>query len=431
VPPKFRIPACDSILVAVTRNPEFRFARSDEIGDIARLVAHSFPGPTRTREWWQDQLAAPVYGGGAGTLLVGFDGARPAAALQVHPLRQWVAGTALATAGIGSVAVSPTHRRRRLGADLVSAALRAARERGDTASALYPFRTAFYQQLGYGTSGSVVQMLVPPASLPDSPERQAVELLDSERARQDGLALYGRWARTQNGQLERNSRLWQQLTTPHDSVLVGHRNEAGELDGYALALYRTDLPVTQRYLEVEELVWTTPAARRGLLAWLASLGDQWPYVMIRSLPAHGLLNVVREPVLPPGSAPNWRLWSPAATLLGGTMFRLLDVEAGWRQRAVNAAPVFRCTVEVTDAQLKENTGRWQLAFEDGATAVKPDGTAACNLRLDISTLSRLYTGALAPTDAFAAGLLECDVPEELPALDGLLSLPQPWTFDRF
>jgi predicted acetyltransferase len=410
---------------------QYRFARADEIGRVARLIAHSFPGAARTPEWWQGQLGSPIYGGGADTLFIGMDGERHAAALQLHPLQQWVGGEALDTAGVGSVAVSPAHRRRGIGAELVTAALRAAHERGHAASALYPFRSAFYQQLGYGHSGEVLQYQVPPAMLPDAEERLRVGVLDGDRARAEAAALYAVWARTQNGQLERGERVWRELAGQRDTVMVGYRSAAGALEGYALAVYRPDLPPHQRYIEVDELVCTTPAAERGLLGWIASLGDQWPYALVRALPSQRLLDRIREPRLPSGSAPNWRLWAPAATLLTGTMSRILDLRTAWQRRRVPAAAGVAYALQVHDAQIAANAGGWLLSLEDGHAALERSGTAPCTLRLDISTLSRMYTSALPATAALHAGLLECDRPDLLPLLDTLLALPQPWTFDRF
>jgi predicted acetyltransferase len=410
---------------------QYRFAVADEIADVARLVAHSFPGAARPPAWWQDQLSDPLYGGGPETLFLGADGGRTVAALQLHPLRQWVAGEALPVAGVGTVAIAPTHRRRRLGAALVAAALRAARERGDAASALYPFRTSFYHRLGYGLAGEALQYQVPPLALPDSAERRLVELLESEGARREALDLYGRWARAQTGQLERGERVWTHVCAAPDRALLGYRARGGGLEGYGLVVYRTDLPRPKRFLEVEELVWTSPEARRGLYGWLGSLGDQWEQLLIRALPSHRFTDWIVEPRLPHGAAPPWGLWAPAATLLLGPMFRLVDMPAAWALRRVPPGSPLTMTLEVTDAQIEENRGSWRLVLDGGRVVVERHATAELTLRLDVSTLSRLFIGSLSPTAALDAGLLACDRPDLLPALDAALALPEPWTFDRF
>lgn len=408
-----------------------RYARADEVPTVARLVAHSFPGPTRTQAWLEEQLREPRFGGGTDTLRVGELRGRIVGAFQLHPLRQWVGGARLPMAGVGTVAISPVHRKRRLAEQLVASGLRAARERGDLVSALYPFRVGFYHRLGYGNAGIVEQWQVPASSLPDSPERMRVELLEDDAARAQALALYGEWARAQNGQLERTPRMWSYVLSQADRALVGYRAADGALTGYAVVAYRTDLKRRDRFLEVEELVWTTQSSRRGLLAWLGSLGDQWEQVLLRALPAHRLQDWLREPRLPADTAPPWQLWSPAATLLMGPMFRLLDVAGAWEHRSIAGMAGVSTVFEITDAHLPENAGRWLLTLEGGRASLVRDGSAHATIRLDIATFSRLYIGALSPGAAFAAGLLECDRPDLLPALDAALALPEPWLFDRF
>jgi predicted acetyltransferase len=415
----------------LSETPTFRFARSDEIGDVARLVSHSFPGPARSVEWIRGQLEAPRFGGGADTLLIGEDARGVAAACQLHPLRQWVGGEELRCAGIGTVAVSPVHRRRRVGGQLLTAALRAAAERGDVVSALYPFRVSFYRDLGYGHAADALQYQVAPDALADAPERSNVELLEADSGRAEALSLYNQWVRTQTGQLTRTPQMWKDQVPKHDRALVGYRAASGQLEGYALAIYRADLPAAERYLEIDELVWTTPESRRGLYAWIASLGDQWRQVLVRALPSHRLGDWISEPRLPPGSAPLWQLWAPAATLLAGTMFRILDVQRVWERRRVAEDAAIDIAFRVHDAQLDGNCGTWRMVSENGAVHVERGGAAPCTVQLDISTLSRIFIGAQPITAAVDAGLAACDRPELLQSADRALALPEPWTFDRF
>lgn len=407
----------------------YRFADPAAIPDLARLVAHSFPGAHRTPEWWTEQLRAPLYGGGADTTFVAESTAGAVGVLQLHGLRQWVGGEALAVAGVGSVAISPTHRRRGIAAQLVTQALRAARYRGDVGAALYPFRTSFYRGLGFGQAGDVLQYQVAPAALEDSGERARVELVEDAAGRDAVLELYNRWAATQTGQLVRESRLWTHLCTAPGRTLV----TCG--DGYALVTGRTDLPPERRYLEVDELVWTTQAARRALYGWLASLGDQWQQLLLRALPSQRLGDWLSEPRLPRGSAPGWALWEPAATLMAGPMFRLVDVQAAWALRTVVPTSPALLKLELADAQIEDNAGAWTLVIEDGhvlfeRTATQSRGSVPM-LRTDVSTLSRIYIGAITAMAACQAGLADCDRPELLAPIDDALALPEPWTFDRF
>lgn len=408
-----------------------RFASDADIGVVVRLIRHSFPSPARTPETVEVMLRTPRFGGGTDTLLVGELDGRIAGALQLHPIRQWIGGACLPMAGVGSVTISPAFRRRGLAEQLVAAALRAARARGDVVSALYPFRVGFYHRLGYGNAGVAEQWLIPPRTLPDSPERLQVELLETDAERGEALAFYNHWARSQNGQLVRTPGMWTYLIGQPDRAVAGYRDASGSLAGYAVVAYRTDLPRRDRFLEVDEIVWTTPAARRALYGWLASLADQWDQLLVRALPSHRMQDWVSEPRLPHDAAPPWLLWSPAATLMMGPMFRLIDMAPAWQHRGIAGAADMSIALDVEDAHLPDNAGRWTLSFEGGAASIARGGDARVTLRLGIATLSRIYIGAVAPTAAAAAGLLECDRPEMLPALDAALALQEPWLFDRF
>lgn len=412
----------------------FRYALAEEVPVVGRLASHSFPAASRPPEWWTDQLQRPLYGGGHDSIWVGEEaGGGLAAACQMHPLQQWIAGESLPCMGLGTVAIAPTHRRRGLAGQLVTAGLRAARERGDLVSALYPFRISFYARLGYGLAGEALQYRVAPDCFPDSDERLRVELVDGAPQRAEVREAYAAWAPTQTGQVQRTTRLWEHLLSPADRALFAYRGASGRVEGYALLIYRTDLAPQDRFLEVEELVCTTDAARSGLYAFLGSLGDQWRQILLRARPSDRLADRLQEPRLPPGAAPGWGLWFPAATLLYGPMFRLVDLAGAWARRRVEPDVSLTVALDVQDEQIADNAGPWRLRLQGGRAVAERGGagTADLSLRLSVSTLSRLFVSALTPGAAVAAGLAEADRPQLLPSLERALRLPEPWTFDRF
>ncbi len=408
---------------------QYRFARPEEVPQLARLIAHSFIG--RTHDFWLEQLQNPPHGGGPASLFAAFADDRPVAALQIHPLKQWIGGAALPMAGIATVTVSPAHRQKGLGATLMQQALHAAAERGDVASALYPFRVSFYRKLGYGTAGEVLQYQASPDAFPAAEQRLRCELLDTPAAIDAALVLYHHWIRTQTGQIERTSQSWQNEVSAPDTGLIGYRNSQGQLEGYALVHYRADLPPEKRFLDVNELVWTTPAARTGLYGWLASLGDQWQRIMVRALRSHHLTEILHDVRLPRKTTTVWGLWAGAGVQMTGPMFRLVHLPRAWEQRATAAAEPLAVSLYVRDEQLPQNNGAWTLEIADNKAQLKPEAKGQWSITLDVSTLSRLYISALQPSVAFEAGLLQCDRPERLPLLDAALRLPEPWMFDRF
>jgi predicted acetyltransferase len=413
----------------------FRYLHQDELGAVARLITHSFPHQTRTVEWWSEQLRYTLFGGGTEVLWVGEEAGKIVAACQLHRLHQWIGGAELPVMGMATVTIAPTHRRRGLAGELVASGLRAARERGDAASALYPFRASFYRKAGYGLAGEVHQYRVAPESIASGGDRTRVEMAETPAALAELRDLYRRWAVTQTGQMTRSERVWEHLLASPDHTAALVRDASGAPSGYALVTYRVDLPIPDRFLEVDEIAWLDTAARDGLLAWLGSLGDQWHQILIRALPEQRLDDFIQEPRLPVGSAPGWGLWFPSATVLRGPMFRLLDLPAAFDLRSVVPGAPVTVALDVQDTVFPENQGGWQLRLEEGHAKLERagnDSAAEIAIRLDIEALARLYIGALTPSAALRSGrlIVERGV-DRLPELDRALALPRPWTFDRF
>lgn len=411
----------------------FRPARWDEISEVARLEVQSFPSAEHGISWWEDFLGGGPHGG-IESLWVGEEGGRLVAACQLHWLRQWIGGVAIRVMGLGSVAIAPTHRRRGLATRLLIAGFEHARERGDMASALYPFRASYYQKLGYGMAGEAYQYQVPPEVLPDSrEERLRVRMVHSEADFAAMQQVYTAGARLQAGQLDRSERMWRKIWNGSDGAAVVYRGESGEPEGYAVVRYRADLPITERYLEVEERIWLTIGAQRGIYAWLSSLGDQWRELVYRAHPEEGFGDRLNEPRLPLLSAPSWGLWFPSATLLRGPMFRLLDVPGALALRTIAEDNDLTVALRVEDEQIPENRGPWKVRFGDGRLEVErfTDGAVDATLTLSVRALSRIFVGALYPWQAVSGGWAVVDRPEIVPLLDRAFRVPSPWMFDRF
>ncbi|HEX5724957.1 MAG TPA: GNAT family N-acetyltransferase [Longimicrobiaceae bacterium] len=412
----------------------FRPARPDEVDEVARLEMHSFPSPTRTQKTWEEWLQNGPHGG-LEALWVAEEDGRLVGACQLLWLRQWIGGEPLRVMGLAAVAIAPTHRRRGLAGRMLVAGFEHARERGDVASALYPFRASFYEELGYGLAGEAHQYQLPPSLLPDDKQgRLRVLMVDGEADEAAMHAVYREAARVhQTGQLERTPRSWKSVWGREDQAAVLYRGEGGKPEGYAIVRYRADLPVDRRFLEVEERVWLTIGAQRGIYAWLSTLGDQWRELVYRAHPEEGFGDRISEPRLPLLANPGWGLWFPSATLLRGPMFRLLDVCEALRARNVVGDVELTLVLEVDDEHIPENRGPWRVRVAHGRMEVEPHtgGAADARLRLPVDTLSRIYIGALAPWQAVAGGLAEIDRPELIRTLDHALLVPKPWTFDRF
>ena len=412
----------------------FRPARPDELEDVARLEAHSFPTPGRGPRWWIDFLSNGPHGG-LESLWVAEEAGRLVGACQLLWLRQWVAGVALPVMGLAGVAISPTHRRRGLAQRMLVAGFEHARERGDVASALFPFRASFYEDLGYGLAGEAHQYQLPPSLLPDDKaERMKVRLVDTPEDVEAMKGVYAEAARLlQTGQLDRTDRSWRGSWGADEQAAVVYWNDDGVPEGYCIVKYRADLPLDRRYLEVEERAWLSIGAQRGIYGWLSTLGDQWREIAYRAHPEEGFGDRIKEPRLPLLQAPSWRLWFPSATLVRGPMFRVLDVCDALKIRALASEAELTLKLEIDDPQVPENRGPWRVRMEGGAMQVEHwiGGRCDAELAMPIQTLSRIFVGAIAPWQALAGGLATLNGGDVVKMLDRAFEVPKPWMFDRF
>jgi len=412
----------------------FRPAQPDEVEEVARLEAHSFPAPGRTHKWWEEFLTCGPHGG-LESLWVAEEHDRLVGACQLLWLRQWIGGVAMPVMGLAAVATSPTHRKRGMAGRMLTAGFEHARERGDIGSALYPFRASFYESLGYGLAGEAHQYQVPPSYLPDDKEERArVRLVDTPEEEAAMHRVYAEAARrVTTGQLDRTPRSWRKSWGSDDQAAVVYYGEDDEPEGYCIVRYRADLPVNTRFLEVEERAWLTIGAQRGIYAWLSTLGDQWREIVYRAHPEEGFGDRIAEPRLPLLSAPSWRLWFPSATLLRGPMFRVLDIPDALRMRPLATDAELTLRLEIDDGQLAENRGPWTVRMEGGAMQVEEyrGGRVDARMAMNMETFSRIFVGAIAPWQAVVNGLATLEGADVLKTVDLALEVPKPWTFDHF
>lgn len=370
-----------------TQNPggrEIRRVSDKEFLDTGRpLQAYSFgPSPT-PRGWYERQRAELPFRDGHETLVAFSDG-RAAAVATAMPMRQHVRGSVLPMAGVCSVTAHPEARRQgharalldRLHADMAEA--------GHVVATLYPFRSSFYQRVGYvglpkprrvRLFGDGLTTLPRPL---DAPDRTDVTL----RRIGDGFADYQRVCAGL-------------LAERHGFCLLPDPLEAkiASDDRHWLAVaWDGDEPVgAVTYtiggqgadLVAEGFLYRTPAARALLLGWLGRHVDQ-------------VASFVLE--VPPDARPE--LWLADAHYDDETqvavpnhnppMARVLSVEG----LAGLAAGPDAVTLRVTDDALL--AGDWTLDGRGGALEVRrggdPTGTVTA------PGLAGLVYGVLDPAD---------------------------------
>jgi predicted acetyltransferase len=331
--------------------------------------------------------------------------------LVLYPLIAFVRAQKVPITGIGSVCVSPEHRRQGVAEALMRSALREMRQAGQAFSSLYAWRGSYYRKFGYGVTEVVHQLAISPSILPAStetrwvrrsmlPDRPAVEALYERVAQQGHFALH----RTHEWWTQR---LW---TYPGDWVVYEGKRR-GQIEGYLY--YETDTThgPFKLAMTLSEFVAATPAAHRGLVGYLASLADQVNEIHHAAPADGGWLAILKSAQnLRPGA--EIAAYSDSGGIANGAMLRVNDVKL-----ALDGFPIWpgargETALEVDDAVLPQNSRIYRLRASEGRLSCRVQESRGRSRRrlpriaLGADMLGPLLAGTIPPTRAFDMGLVD-------------------------
>lgn len=388
------------------RPPALRYrpARRTDIEILADLAARAYRVASleQRREFYTDH---PRFG--LRDVRVGELDGRIVSSLVLYPFTTLVRGQRIPLAGVGSVAVSPEHRRRGIGEALVRLALRELRARGVPFSALYPFRASWYRRLGWGMAELVHQYAITAADLPPSDEARRVRRLmppDRERVQ----ALYDRAANGGHFALARGEAWWQRRLWNYPGEWLVYEPRRGTIEGYLYYEPDGTKGPFKLALSVMELVALTPEAHRGLIGHLAGLADQVEEIHVATRADHVWAALLRDPRnLHPGAEIG--AFRDTGNLAHGALLRVVDVKAALESLPLATHARGELRLELADPVLPANARAWRVRSDDGRLVVAPAGargTARVRARLGVETLASVLAGTLGARAAAEAGLLE-------------------------
>jgi predicted acetyltransferase len=340
------------------------------------------------------------------------------------PMLLTIPGGELPAAGVTSVGVMPSHRRRGILTQLMRRELDEALGRGEPLSILWASEEPIYGRFGYGVSTlkASINAERDRIAFRGEPESAArVRLIDAEEAARALPPIWDRAQKERPGMFARSPEWWQEYRLPdpeHRRGGAGPRFIALlELDGSpeAHALYRVRESWEEGFstsrLLVIEAVGTTPLAEREIWRFLFGI-DLIARVQSNFLPVdHPLMLAVTE---------SRRL---GMRVSDGLWLRILDVERALESRSYAAED--ELILELDDEFLPDNAGTWTLEAGQGGASLSRGGDAV--LRLDVRDLASAYLGAFSFSQLAASGLVDELEPGAIDRADSLFRTPRaPW-----
>jgi predicted acetyltransferase len=355
-----------------------------------------------------------------------FDGACLAGTLWSFPAELAMPGGTTVPADAVSIAtVRPTHRRRGLLTNMLQTDLRAARERGELVSILYPAEYPIYGRFGFGpaTEQASYRLDRATAHFKGSPQGR-VELVEPPRMRELAPQIFDRFRRDRPGQIDRQPINWDirlglqpvpwnpDQKPPRCAVLW---SPDGAAAGYLL--YRVEghwegrVPAGR--LEVAELIATSSDAYLGLWRYCCEVD------LIGEVTAD--TRSLDEPL-------GWLLDNPRAALkqtqrIDSLWLRPLDVSRTLAaRRYVSEA---RVVIDVADPS---GLSGGRFALEGGPTgATCSPGQQSADLSMGLPALGTLTLGGVSPRLLAEAGWIEEHTPGALDTAERLFRWPiTPW-----
>jgi predicted acetyltransferase len=329
-----------------------------------------------------------------------------------------VGGNLLETDMIASVSVPPDQRRRGYANGMLTAGLRAARERNLPLSILWPYSIPFYNRLGYGifTNGNLLE-------LPLQEMQNFDEMRLTRRMVPEDLPamqrLYTRELKRHSGWIERTETEWKLrvvqndfLTWPEKLEGVVVPGEDGELLGYLIYSLTPANAALKNCVIVYEWVDDAiqPTGLRALAGYVAAQRAQATYMRYTAPLDFPIHHTFGERYAERPDRNTEFIYRDSWMGGAGMMGRLVHATEAFKQRGYPKGVKGACVIRIQDSQLPENEIPFLLEIEDGKGYVfdKP-ATTAFTATADVRTWSELYSNSLTARDAWRLGRLKADL----------------------
>ena len=382
----------------------YRPARRADVEALAELGARAYrvSSVEKRREFYTDHPRFDLR-----DVRVVEAGGSIVASLVLYPFDAYVRGTKVQLAGVGSVAVSPEHRRRGVADALMRSALHDLRERGTAFSMLYAFRTSFYRKHGYGVAELVHQLAFAPSNLPASEEALRVRRL-TQGDRPAVQALYEEVAAARGHfALARRPQWWSERLWNYPGEWLVYEGRGGTIEGYLHYEVDSSNGAFKLALTLTEFLAATPEAHRGLVGHLASLSDQVVEIHHAAPADNAWLAILKTAQnLRPGA--EIAVFSDTGGVANGAMLRITDVEKALQSLPVAPDARGEIVLDVHDDVIAGNARTWRVVARDGRLAVSAASRAGARLpRLSLTAerLGPILAGTLSPTRAAEMGLI--------------------------
>lgn len=279
--------------------------------------------------------------------------------------------------GVGGVATFPEYRREGHMRKLLPFVLKAAYDRGDVLSSLFPFSHPFYRKFGFECCGPIQQCEVGLHAFQKMPWKGHVRQYLPGEDFSEIKQIYAAFQKTHNFLCDRDDAHWRYRLNKDPYVTHQHTylwyDDSGVPQAYCILKHEDDKNYT-----VLDWGYTNPSALRGLFGFFRVLEPSGEKISFKLPMDAELFCLIPEP------------YDVSIQYKNCGMLRVVNAEKAlklypWQVPAV--------TIRVADEALAENTHTFCVCCEDDQCVVTIDDEAQPDLECSIQALSQLLLGA--------------------------------------
>ena len=414
---------------------EIRPLPTEDIDRFLIIAANAFPvfgansakEKKKLREMFEERNADPriaVWGAYRCDTLVG--------GMRLFDYTLNLRGCKVPCSGGGFLAVDLAHKKEHVARDFVRSWLDHSLKRNIPMAVLWPFRPDFYRKMGFGIGGTINQYRVEPANLPSHGRRELVRLL-GKKDRPAILDCFSRYVDNTIGMIEETALGLDIMLDASVSWRCAGYEEGGKLRGYLIFDFEPAEPPTfvHNNLKVHQLVYETPDALAGLMAFLHAQADQVARVIIPATDEyfHFLFNDARD-----GTHEEILMYHQCYTGGVGIMYRVLNLEELFRAPMSFRDGMPACTIRIKleDSFLARHDAAVVVRIADGRAELTETGKADVEIGMTVDNFSSLLVGAVSFRALYDYSLAKISKPEMVNTVNRLFATDrQPVCETRF
>ncbi len=395
---------------------EIRTIAPEEFGAHVRAITAAFGGYPRGEDIERERIVAEI-----DRSLAAFDGGEIVGGASAASFTVTVPGGSVPAAGVTSVGVKPTHRRRGINSALMRRQLDDIHASGEPIAMLYASEGGIYGRFGYGLGSFRYRMKAAPKGTKYVRGYQAtgrVRLSERDPGLASFLPLYDASRRERPGGIELDARWFgYRFSESHWGgdrrwFYAGHDGPDG-LDAYAVyrVEHKDEGPVGMEVI-VEDVQATSPQGYADIWRYLFDM-DLVGAVVAGNRPVdEPLLHLLREPEL------------LELRVADGVWVRLVDLPSALSARAYAAEGWV--TFEVRDLFCPWNEGRYRLEAGPGPATCAPTEDEP-DLVMTVNELGAAYLGGVSFRQLHRAGRVVEERAGALARADAMFGWdPAPW-----